>query len=101
MWAVLLVPILTVAMIRQRVSRDYLEGALIAYLAPIAYGLGLWIFLNWLDPGERVLLADAADAGRSPAACRQHDRVDRDRLGPGRRSCARWSTSTGGSSRRR
>jgi hypothetical protein len=49
---VLLVPILTVAMIRQRVSRDYLEGALIAYLAPIAYGLGLWIFLNWLIQGN-------------------------------------------------
>jgi hypothetical protein len=54
MWGVLLVPILTVAMIRQRVSRDYLEGALIAFLAPIAYGLGLWIFLNWLIQGNAL-----------------------------------------------
>jgi hypothetical protein len=54
LWGVLLVPILTVAMIRQRVSRDYLEGALIAFLAPIAYGLGLWIFLNWLIQGNAL-----------------------------------------------
>lgn len=52
LWGFLLVPVLTVAMIRQRVSRDYLEGTLIAFLAPIAYGLGMWIFLNWLIQGN-------------------------------------------------
>jgi hypothetical protein len=54
MWAVILVPIMTVAMIRQRVSRDYLEGALIAFLAPIAYGFGMWLFLNWLIQGNAL-----------------------------------------------
>jgi hypothetical protein len=46
-WAVAIVGVVVVAMIRQHVSRDELEGTLIAYLVPIAYGLGLWLFVNW------------------------------------------------------
>jgi hypothetical protein len=53
-YAFLIVPIMTAAMIRQRVSRDALEGSLIAYLAPVAYGMGLWIFMNWLVLGDPV-----------------------------------------------
>jgi hypothetical protein len=71
MWAALLVPILTVAMIRQRVSRDYLEGALIAFLAPIAYGLGLWIFLNWLIQGNAFYFL-TPQTGAAPAGLNVH-----------------------------
>jgi hypothetical protein len=54
LYALLIVPIMTAAMIRQRVSRDALEGSLIAYLAPIAYAMGLWLFMNWLVLGDAI-----------------------------------------------
>lgn len=40
------------ALIRQRTSREELEGVVITFFAPIAYGLGLWIFFNWLIMGN-------------------------------------------------
>lgn len=51
-WAALMVVVIVVALIRQRVARDELEGMVIAYVAPIAYGLGLWLFANWLILGS-------------------------------------------------
>lgn len=36
------------ALIRRRASREELEGGVTTFFAPIAYGLGLWIFFNWL-----------------------------------------------------
>lgn len=53
-YALLIVPVMTMAMIRQRVSRDALEGSLIAYLAPVAYAMGLWLFMNWLVLGDAI-----------------------------------------------
>lgn len=47
-WAILLTGIILVALIRQHVSRTELEGTTIAYLAPISYGVSLWLFFNWL-----------------------------------------------------
>lgn len=53
-WAVLLTASITLVSIRQRVTRSELEGTLLTYLAPIAYGLGLWLFFNWLILGSPV-----------------------------------------------
>jgi hypothetical protein len=39
-------------MIRQHVSRSELEGSLVAYLVPVAYGIGLWLFVNWTIVGS-------------------------------------------------
>lgn len=53
-WAALVIAALTLAAIRQRVTRSELEGLLLAYLAPICYGIGLWLFFNWLILGNPV-----------------------------------------------
>lgn len=47
-WAMVLTGVIGAALIRQHVTRQELEGTLIAYLAPISYGIGLWLFFNWL-----------------------------------------------------
>ena len=47
-WAVALTGSIALTSIRQRVTRAELEGTLLTYLAPIAYGVGLWLFFNWL-----------------------------------------------------
>ncbi|HSO01650.1 MAG TPA: hypothetical protein VLS46_03930, partial [Gaiellaceae bacterium] len=47
-WAVLLTGVVVLALIRQHVTRTELEGTVIAYLAPISYGVSLWLFFNWL-----------------------------------------------------
>jgi len=39
-------------LIRRRASRDELEGGVTTFFAPIAYGLGLWVFFNWLIMGN-------------------------------------------------
>jgi hypothetical protein len=51
-WAVLLTVSLTLVSIRQRVTRSELEATLLTYLAPISYGVGLWLFFNWLILGS-------------------------------------------------
>ena len=40
------------ALIRRRASREELEGGLTTFFVPIAYGVGLWIFFNWLILGD-------------------------------------------------
>jgi hypothetical protein len=47
-WALVLTGVVVLALIRQHVSRTELEGTMIAYLAPISYGVSLWLFFNWL-----------------------------------------------------
>ena len=47
-WAIVLTGVIGAALIRQHVRREELEGALISFLVPIAYGVGLWLFFNWL-----------------------------------------------------
>jgi hypothetical protein len=66
-WALALVPIMTVAMIRQRVSRDHLEGALIAYLAPIVYTVGLWMFVSWSVMGDPIYFVSSLTKGETAA----------------------------------
>lgn len=51
-WAILIAAVVVVAMIRQHVSRAELEGSLVAYLVPVAYGIGLWLFVNWTIVGS-------------------------------------------------
>lgn len=51
-WAFVLTVVVVVALIRQHVSRDELEGSVLSYLAPISYGLFLWVFFNWLILGD-------------------------------------------------
>jgi hypothetical protein len=51
-WAVVLTVSLALISIRQRVSRSELEATLLTYLAPISYGVGLWLFFNWMILGS-------------------------------------------------
>ncbi len=48
---VLLIAVPVTLMIRRR-SQDEVEGSTIAFFAPVVYGLGLWIFFNWLIIGD-------------------------------------------------
>jgi hypothetical protein len=41
-----------VILMRRRRPNDEVEGSLVAYVAPIVYGLGLWLFFNWLILGN-------------------------------------------------
>jgi hypothetical protein len=68
LWALILVPVMTIAMIRQRVSRDHLEGALIAYLAPISYTVGLWMFLSWAIVSDPLYFVHYLSEGDTPSA---------------------------------
>jgi hypothetical protein len=47
-WAMVTFCVILAVLIRQRVSRSELEGSLLAYLAPVTYAVGLWLFFNWL-----------------------------------------------------
>lgn len=73
-WATLLTVVIAVAMMRQHVSRSELEGSLIAYLAPVSYGIGLWLFVNWLILGDPLFWlryqapGQAAEADRATVA---------------------------------
>ncbi len=51
-WALVATVALVLILMRQRVSRAELEGSLIAYLAPISYAVGVWVFFNWLIIGD-------------------------------------------------
>jgi len=51
-WAFVLAAVVVIALIRQHVSRDELEGSVLSYLVPICYGLFLWMFFNWLILGD-------------------------------------------------
>ena len=51
-WALVLSVVVAIALIRQHVARDELEGSVLSYLAPICYGLFLWFFFNWLILGD-------------------------------------------------
>lgn len=51
-WVGLLVIAITAVLIRSQVTREEVEGSLLAYLAPVAYAIGLWLFVNWLILGN-------------------------------------------------
>lgn len=51
-WAAVATVSIALAAIRQRVTRGELEGTLLTYLAPLSYGVGLWVFFNWLILGR-------------------------------------------------
>jgi hypothetical protein len=69
-WAVVLTFALALISIRQRVSRSELEGTLLTYLTPISYGVGLWLFFNWLILGSPLFFLKAQTPGAplSPGA---------------------------------
>ena len=47
--------------------RAELEGVLIAYLAPVGYAVGLWLFFNWLILGDPLFfLKQQAPGGGGP-----------------------------------
>lgn len=66
-WALLVVLALGAAMIRQHVVRSELEGSLIAYLAPVVYALGLWLFVNWLILGNPLFFLSQQAPGFAQA----------------------------------
>jgi hypothetical protein len=47
-WAIVLAGVICAVLVRRRASRVEIEGTLISYLAPLSYGVGLWLFFNWL-----------------------------------------------------
>jgi hypothetical protein len=47
-WAIVLAAVICAVLVRRRASRVEIEGTLISYLAPLSYGIGLWLFFNWL-----------------------------------------------------
>jgi len=53
-WVVLMTIALVAAMIRQHVARVEIEGSVVAYLAPVVYAVGLWLFVNWLILGNAL-----------------------------------------------
>ena len=68
-WALVLTVAITIALIRQHASRLELEGTLIAYLAPISYAAGLWLFFNWLILGDPLFwLRNQAPGGAANTA---------------------------------
>jgi hypothetical protein len=53
-WAALIAILIAVALIRRSARRIEVEGSVIAFAAPIAYVLGLWILFNTLIIGDPV-----------------------------------------------
>ncbi len=51
-WGLLFALLIGVALIRRRASKVEVEGSVIAFGAPIAYVLALWILFNWLIVGD-------------------------------------------------
>ncbi len=51
-WAAALALAVTAVLLRRGASRVVVEGTAIAFLAPVVYGFGLWIFFNWLILGD-------------------------------------------------
>lgn len=61
-WAVLLGGLIGVALARRRASGSEVEGSVIAFAAPAAYFLALWVLFNWLIVGEPFGWLDQGDA---------------------------------------
>lgn len=51
-WVAVLAVAVVATLVRRRETRDAVEGSTIAFLAPIVYTFGLWIFFNWLILGN-------------------------------------------------
>lgn len=51
-WALLLAFLVSGALTSKGRDRDEVEGSVIAYLAPVMYALGIWIFLNAIVLGD-------------------------------------------------
>lgn len=51
-WALAIGFAIAGVLVRRRAPRAQLESTSIAFFAPIAYGLGLWVFFNWLILGD-------------------------------------------------
>lgn len=51
-YAIMLVAIVGGTLMSRRRSQDEVEGSILGYLAPIFYGVGLWVFFNWLILGD-------------------------------------------------
>jgi hypothetical protein len=72
-WAIVATGALIVVMIRQRVARAEVEGALLAFLAPISYAFGLWLFFNWLILNDPLFwLRNQAPGGVTAAGVAQN-----------------------------
>lgn len=67
-WAIVLTAAITIALIRQHVLRLELEGSMLAYLAPIAYGVSMWLFFNWLIVGDPLHWLRSQTPNAAPSA---------------------------------
>jgi hypothetical protein len=47
LWVLVLLPAIAWSIVRRRGRAVEFEASMVAILAPIAYGLGVWTFLNW------------------------------------------------------
>jgi hypothetical protein len=52
LWGLLLAFLVSGALTRKGRDKDEVEGSVIAYLAPIMYALGIWVFLNAIVLGD-------------------------------------------------
>ncbi len=66
-WAVVLTVVIVLALIRQHAARVEIEGTVLAYLAPISYGVGLWLFFNWLILGNPFFWLSQQAPGATPS----------------------------------
>lgn len=66
-WAIVLTAVIVLALIRQHATRIEVEGTVLAYLAPISYGIGLWLFFNWLILGNPFFWLSQQAPGATPA----------------------------------
>ena len=76
-WVAVLTVVIGAALVRQHVSRAQLQASLVAFLAPVVYGVGLWVFFNWLIVGDPLhfvrhqlpgpATSSAGGAGPAPA----------------------------------
>jgi hypothetical protein len=81
-WAVLLAGSIALVSIRQRVSRSELEGTLLTYLAPISYGVGLWLFFNWLIVGSPLFFLRQQTPGAPVSPGQAPSTIVHTQLGP-------------------
>lgn len=51
-WAALMALALLLILVRERAGRPKIEASMLMYLIPLAYGVLLWMFFNWLIIGD-------------------------------------------------
>lgn len=65
-WALAIALLITITLRARETSRAEVSGSIIAFLAPVGYGLALWVLLSWIIVGDPLEWASLDSSAATP-----------------------------------